>query len=91
LEAQYLLDKEHGVKTDFLRLRAMPFTDEVKDFVKKHDVLYIVELNRDGQLHQLLTLAYPDQATKLVSVARSDGLSATAKWIVDAIQSKEGK
>ena len=91
LEAQYLLDKEHGLKADFLRLRAVPFTDEVKDFVKKHDALYIVELNRDGQLHQLLTLAYPDHATKLVSIARSDGLSATAKWIVDAILSKEEK
>jgi 2-oxoglutarate/2-oxoacid ferredoxin oxidoreductase subunit alpha len=90
-EAQYLLNKEKGLKTDFLRLRAIPFTDEVMEFVNKHDKVYVVEMNRDGQLQQLLTIAYPDRASRLVSVAFSDGLSATAKWIVNAILAKEEK
>jgi 2-oxoglutarate/2-oxoacid ferredoxin oxidoreductase subunit alpha len=90
-EAQHKLNKEQGIKTDFLRLRAIPFTDEVKDFVEKHETIYVVELNRDGQLNQLLTIAYPEQAGKFVSIAHSDGLSATAKWIVDAIVAKEEK
>ena len=90
-EAQYLLNKEFGLKTDFLRLRAIPFTDEVADFMKKHDRVYVVELNRDGQLRQLLTLTFPESATRLVSVAHSDGLSATAKWIVNTIRDKEEK
>jgi 2-oxoglutarate ferredoxin oxidoreductase subunit alpha len=90
-EAQHLLNKEHGIKADSLRLRAIPFTDEVEEFVKKHDTLYVVELNRDGQLNQLLTIAYPDHATKLNSIAHSDGLSATAKWVVNAIVAKEEK
>ena len=46
-------------------------------------------MNRDGQLHQLLILAYPDQATKLISVAYTDGLPLTAKLVSDAILAKE--
>ena len=89
VEAQHLLTKDHGIKADFLRIRAIPFAEEVQTFIKKHDSVYIVELNRDGQLKQLLTVAYPELAGKLISIAHSDGLSATAKWIVDDIQKKE--
>jgi len=89
VEAQHLLTKDHGINADFLRIRAIPFSEEVQTFIKKHDSVYIVELNRDGQLKQLLTVAYPELAGKLISIAHSDGLSATAKWIVDDIQKKE--
>jgi 2-oxoglutarate ferredoxin oxidoreductase subunit alpha len=37
-----------GMKTDFLRLRAIPFTQEVTDFVRDHEKVYVVEMNRDG-------------------------------------------
>jgi hypothetical protein len=45
-------------------------------------------LNRDGQLHQILTITYPQYAGKLVSVACNDGLPATAKWVYDSIIEK---
>jgi 2-oxoglutarate ferredoxin oxidoreductase subunit alpha len=90
-EARYLLNEDHGLKTDFLRLRAIPFANEVEEFIENHDHIFVVELNRDGQLKQLLTVAYPGKAVRLVSVAYSDGLSATAKWIVNAILPKEEK
>jgi 2-oxoglutarate/2-oxoacid ferredoxin oxidoreductase subunit alpha len=91
LEAQHILNKEQGFKVDFLRLRAIPFTDEVEEFIKNHKKIYVTELNRDGQLRQLLTMAYPGQAKKLKSIAHSDGLSATAKWIIAGILAKEDK
>jgi 2-oxoglutarate ferredoxin oxidoreductase subunit alpha len=91
VEAQHLLLKENGIKADYLRIRAIPFANDVQSFIKKHDSVYIVELNRDGQLRQLLTVAYPELAGKLVSIARSDGLSATANWITGEIQNKEVK
>jgi 2-oxoglutarate ferredoxin oxidoreductase subunit alpha len=69
----------------------VPFTDEVKEFIQNHDLTYVVELNRDGQMHQLLTLAYPELAMKLVSLAHLDGMPLTAKWIVDAYSAKEVK
>jgi len=87
-EARTQLEAEKGILTDYLRIRAVPFTDEVQKFVEQHDQLYVVELNRDGQIHQLLTLAYPEYATKLVSVACSDGLPATADWVRDSILEK---
>ena len=58
-EARAQLERDHGIKTDFMRVRALPFSPEVDEFVKKYDQIFVVEMNRDGQLHQLLSLAYP--------------------------------
>jgi 2-oxoglutarate ferredoxin oxidoreductase subunit alpha len=85
LEARALLDSEQGLKTDFLRVRALPFTEAVRQFIEKHDRLYVVEMNRDGQMFQLLTMNYPEYAAKLVSIACNDGLPATAAWVRDSI------
>ena len=90
-EARVLLEKEQGLKTDYLRLRALPFVDEVKEFVKSHDKVYVVEMNRDGQLYQQLLIAMPELASKLVSVAYSDGLPPAAKRVVKEIMAKESK
>jgi 2-oxoglutarate/2-oxoacid ferredoxin oxidoreductase subunit alpha len=87
-EARNLLSIQE-VATDYMQVKAIPFTTEVKQFLASHDVNYVVELNRDGQLHQLLSLDYPEFATKMVSLAHIDGLSLTAKWVVDAVLAKE--
>jgi 2-oxoglutarate ferredoxin oxidoreductase subunit alpha len=89
LEAIHQLDSEHGVKADFLRVRAIPFTQEVTDFIHKHDRIFVVEQNRDGQLHQLLIVAYPEQAANLKSVAYGDGLPASAKWVREGVLAKQ--
>jgi 2-oxoglutarate ferredoxin oxidoreductase subunit alpha len=83
-EARHHLE-QRGIKSDYLRLRGIPFPSEVGDFVRRHDRNFVVELNRDGQLHQLLTIEYAERATSFISVARIDGLPATAKWIEEAI------
>lgn len=88
-EARHLL-KLANINSDFLRLRSLPFTNDTKDFIEHHNKIYIIETNRDGQLHQLLKIEYPKQAIKLFSIASSDGLPATAKWITDAIIKKGG-
>jgi 2-oxoglutarate ferredoxin oxidoreductase subunit alpha len=72
-------------------LRAIPFTSELETFIHQHERSYVVEMNRDGQLHQLLRLEYPDQALKLISVAYHDGLPLTAKLVRDAIIAQEEK
>ena len=76
---------EHGIKADFLRIRAIPFAQEVTDFVNQHDQIFVVEQNRDGQLNQILTTEYPEQAAKFKSVAYGDGLPAAAKWVREGI------
>ncbi|MCC6299393.1 MAG: 2-oxoacid:acceptor oxidoreductase subunit alpha [Anaerolineales bacterium] len=87
-EARVQLEREHGLKTNFLRVRAVPLTAEVADFVEKHEQVYVVEMNRDGQLHQLLSLAYPESVSKLISVAHGDGMPASAKWVREGILAK---
>ena len=74
-----------GVATDFMRLRALPINDEVKAFVENHDVTFVVELNRDGQMHMILQSEMPEIATKLISLAHLDGMPLTARWVQEAI------
>jgi 2-oxoglutarate ferredoxin oxidoreductase subunit alpha len=80
---------EAGLKIANLRVRAIPFTPEVEEFVREHRVIYVVEMNQDGQLHQLLSLEYPQYALKLISLSHMDGLPLTARWVREAIIEKE--
>ncbi len=89
LEAIHQMEYERGLPVDFLRLRALPFTDEVAEFIGNHDRIFVVEMNRDGQMHQLLCMEYPLEADKFRSVAFQDGLPATAKWVLEGILAAE--
>ncbi len=91
LEAQHQLATEHDIKTDFFRIRALPFTDEVTAFVKKYDQIFVVEMNRDGQMDQLLKMEYPEYGSRFKSVAFGDGLPASAKWVREGILEKYTK
>jgi len=88
LEAVHQLGTEHGIPADFLRVRALPFTQEVTDFIDKYDQIFVVEQNRDGQMHQILTVDYPQKAASFKSVAFGDGLPASAKWVREGILAK---
>jgi 2-oxoglutarate ferredoxin oxidoreductase subunit alpha len=78
-----------GVPTSFMRLRALPINDEVREFIARHDRVYVMELNRDGQLCSILQSEVPAIAGKLVSLAYLDGLPLTARWVVEAIEARE--
>lgn len=92
VESHDQLAKEYGVKTDYLRLRAYPFNQDVHEFIKNHDRVYVVEQNRDGQMHELLKLdVAPDQVVKLRRVLHYNGLPVDARSITDEIISQEGK
>ncbi len=80
-----------GLPTDYMRLRALPINDEVKQFVADHDHVYVVELNRDGQLHGILVTEMPEIAGKLRSIAYLDGMPMTARWLVAAVEAAEAK
>ncbi len=78
-----------NIPTSYMRLRALPTNDEVKDFVAEHERVYVVELNRDGQMHAILMTEMPDMATKLISLSHMDGMPLTARWVQEAIEEKE--
>src|SRR5215831_8932955 len=50
-----------GRGVDYLRLRALPLSPEVAAFVERHETVYVVEQNRDGQMYDLIRLALPAQ------------------------------
>jgi len=78
-----------GLPTSFLRLRALPINGEVEAFIERHERVYVVELNRDGQLHTILSSELPGTATRLVPLAHLDGMPLTARWVVDALLAQE--
>jgi 2-oxoglutarate/2-oxoacid ferredoxin oxidoreductase subunit alpha len=85
LEARDLLEAKHEIRTDYLRIRALPFTAEVEAFLREKELIFVVEQNRDGQMASLLKDFFPDQAPKLRSVLHYDSTAITAQAIVDPI------
>jgi 2-oxoglutarate ferredoxin oxidoreductase subunit alpha len=91
LESREQLEREHQIGTDYLRIRAFPFTQEVHDFVASHDRVYVVEQNRDAQMLNLLKIDLdPVQTVKLRSVLHFNGLPIDARSVTSAIASPEG-
>ncbi len=80
-----------GVETSYLRLRALPISQTVCDFIASYDTVFVVENNFDGQLHKILLTETPEYATRLLSVAKCDGLPLSARFITEAIMTKQGK
>jgi 2-oxoglutarate ferredoxin oxidoreductase subunit alpha len=86
------LQSEYGVKADYLRLRAYPFTSETHDFVTAHKRIYMIDQNRDAQMLQLLKLDIAiEEIGKLRSVRHYNGLPIDARSITDDIILQEGK
>ena len=78
-----------GINFDFMRLRALPINGDVRKFVEAHDHVYVIEMNRDGQVYMILQNEMPDLATKLGSIAHLDGMPLTASFVVDRLMAKE--
>ncbi|MBK9966122.1 MAG: 2-oxoacid:acceptor oxidoreductase subunit alpha [Holophagales bacterium] len=89
-EARDLLERDHGLPLDYLRLRALPLSIETKDWIERHDVVYVVEQNRDAQLAALLRDELPRHAARFVSVLQYDGLPLDATTVVEGVLSHRG-
>ncbi len=91
-ESRDQLRDEHKLATDYLRIRAYPFSHEIADFVRRHKRIYVVEQNRDAQMLSLLKLDLDvELVPKLRSVARLDGLPLDARSVTDEIVEMERK
>ena len=88
-EARHQLKTERNVETSYLRLRALPFTSEVKAFIAEHDRVYVVEQNRDGQMGDLLRLEVGEDQRKLRKILHYDGLPIHARFITNAVLEME--
>jgi 2-oxoglutarate ferredoxin oxidoreductase subunit alpha len=91
VESREQLKAEYQVETDYLRLRAYPFTREVHEFVAAHERVYVIEQNRDAQMLSLLKLDLPpEDAVKLRSVRHYNGLPIDARSVTDELVMQEG-
>jgi 2-oxoglutarate/2-oxoacid ferredoxin oxidoreductase subunit alpha len=83
-EAVALLDDD-GVPVDHLRIRAFPFAAAVEAFLLEHDVICVVEQNRDAQLRSLLLLETSVPRERLHSVRDYGGTPLSAPTIMRGV------
>ena len=80
-----------GISLNYCRVKAFPFSDSVADFIEKHDVVYVVEQNRDAQLRSLLILDSEMNPKKLVPMLHYNGMPLNAGFVVDRVLEETSK
>ncbi len=80
-----------GVGVNYMRVRAFPFGREVEDFLNRHEVVFVVEQNRDAQLRSLLTLETSVDKARLRSILHYSGLSISSECIVNGVMAEVGE
>jgi 2-oxoglutarate ferredoxin oxidoreductase subunit alpha len=86
-EALDLLAQD-GVALDYMRVRGFPFADSVTAFLESHDINFIVEQNRDGQLRSLLMLETGVPVERLESVRYYGGFPMSAHHVIAGVKAK---
>ena len=76
---------QNGIYMDTCRVRAFPFGDEEEQFIAAHDLIFVAEQNRDGQMRSLLINELQTEPSKLISVLYYAGLSISADTITEQI------
>lgn len=88
IEAQDLLS-EAGIEVDYMRVRSIPVDTMEREFIASHERCYVLELNRDGQLCEILKLEVSEYSQKLIHISDIGGLPMTAIWARDNIMAHE--
>ncbi len=79
-----------GVETDYIRVRALPFSSDIAAFIARHERVYVVEQNRDGQLFGLLRAELPNHlVSRIQSIRHYNGVPIDAHAIVDPLLQAE--
>jgi 2-oxoglutarate ferredoxin oxidoreductase subunit alpha len=76
---------------NYCRVKAFPFSHAVRDFIDKHDVVYIVEQNRDAQMRTLLINDINADQSKLVPLLHYNGMPLNAGFVVDRVLEEDAK
>jgi 2-oxoglutarate/2-oxoacid ferredoxin oxidoreductase subunit alpha len=82
--------REEGLDVDYLRVRALPLSPEIAPFIQRHDRVYVVEQNRDGQLYGILRTELPTHLVqRLESICHFNGVPIDAHAIIDPLLDAE--
>jgi 2-oxoglutarate ferredoxin oxidoreductase subunit alpha len=79
-----------GLATSYMRVRGLPLSASVNEFVRQHERIYVIEQNRDGQLSERIRLESPERATRIKSVLHYDGLPLDARAVTVGVLAHEG-
>ena len=79
-----------GIKTNYLRVRALPLAASVSEFIDAHKSVFVIENNFDGQLTQLIRLEHPENISHVRPLALGDGLPMTPNWVYNSLKEQEG-
>jgi 2-oxoglutarate ferredoxin oxidoreductase subunit alpha len=92
IESLDQLKNEYKLEAGYCRVRGFPFHEQIKDFIRRHKRIYVVEQNRDAQMFSLLRMEIDaDDVRKLRSVLHYNGLPIDARSVTDSIASQEEK
>ena len=79
-----------GIELDYLRVRGFPFAAAIADFLNRHELVFVVEQNRDGQLQSLLQLETGVSPEKLRPIRDFGGTPLSAQVVVEAVLAQLG-
>jgi 2-oxoglutarate ferredoxin oxidoreductase subunit alpha len=90
IESRDQLKREQKAPVSYYRLRAVPFTRHLVEFFEKHDRVYVVEQNRDGQMAALIKLELPANLVgRIRSIRHYTGLPIDARFVTDELVAAE--
>ena len=76
---------EQGLRMDYMRIRAFPFGDDVREFLASHSRCFVVEQNRDAQLRNLLAVETETDFSRIPSVRYYGGMPMSSHHVVQGI------
>jgi len=77
---------EEGYPLDTMRIRAFPFDESLDQFIHDHDLVFLIEQNRDGQMRRLVINECEIPPGKLTPVLNYSGTPITARTIAGQIR-----
>jgi 2-oxoglutarate ferredoxin oxidoreductase subunit alpha len=81
--------ERQGHVGDYMRIRGFPFGDDVEGFLESHDVVFVVEQNRDGQLRSLILLETRARKESLRSIRAYGGFPLQARQVIEGVLSQQ--
>ena len=73
------------ISLNYCRIRSFPFNKDVAEFIEQHDVVYVVEQNRDAQLRTMLINDIEANQGKLVSLLHYNGMPINSGFVVSRV------
>ena len=75
-----------GIHLNYMRIKAFPFSEEVIDFLDRHQRVFVVEQNRDAQLKSLLMIETDYPKGRMESILHYSGLPIDCRCVVEGIE-----